>query len=173
MNLFGNKNKEKLFGWGKRKVINPDGGLFLVGTILPRQLALEVWDADLEMEKVRLKKMRQEDWKIATYKGEPKPEKDPMKDLKGFEEVTINEKRRNSMSEQQEVNIEISYERRYNLGDFNHKIYNVKLNGNQSAVEEQLKNHNAKLTKYLETVEGLVEKAHDANLKKDEVSDGG
>jgi len=71
--------------------------------------------------------------------------------------------------EQQEVNVEIAYSRRYNLGDYNHKEYAIKLNGNQSAVEEQLKTHNGKLTKYIETVEGLVEKAHATNLKKDEL----
>jgi predicted DNA-binding protein YlxM (UPF0122 family) len=70
--------------------------------------------------------------------------------------------------EQEQVNIEIAYTRRYNLGDYSHKEYTVKISGNQDIVEEQIKKHNDKLTKYVETVESLVEKAHATNLKKNE-----
>lgn len=67
-----------------------------------------------------------------------------------------------------ELGIEINYERRYNLGDFNHKIFNVKISGTNANVEEWLKNQRARLTKYIREVENIVNDAHQANLKKAE-----
>ena len=90
MNLFGSKTSP--FGWGDRKIINPEGEVFIVNSILPKRLSLETINRDREIETVRIKKMRQEDWKIAEYKGDTVFESDPMKDLKGFKTVIINDK---------------------------------------------------------------------------------
>jgi len=68
----------------------------------------------------------------------------------------------------QEAFIEISFKRGYNMGPQfgNVKEYNFKISGNQSIVEEQIKNHRTKLTKYIKEVEGLIEDAHRANIEK-------
>jgi len=72
-------------------------------------------------------------------------------------------------TEDREMNLELSYERRFNLGDFNHKIFNVKLSGPQRIIEDQLRNHKNRLVKYLREVENMVQEAHVANLKKAEI----
>ena len=70
----------------------------------------------------------------------------------------------------QELFLEITYKRGYNLGKYGDlKEYTIKLVGNQSVVEEQLKNHRKRLSKYISEVENLVQDANAANLKKAEV----
>ncbi len=66
-----------------------------------------------------------------------------------------------------EVFIKLGYKRGYNLGKFGDiKEYVVELSGNQSTVEEQLKNHRSRLSRYIKEVEGLVEDAHKYNVEK-------
>ena len=68
-----------------------------------------------------------------------------------------------------EAFIEVSYKRGYNLGKFGDiKEYVFKISGNQSVVEEQIKNQKTRLTKYIKEVENMVTDAHAANLKKAE-----
>lgn len=65
-----------------------------------------------------------------------------------------------------EVSIEISFLKRFNLGNYQHKEYSVKLVGKQSQVEEQLNNEQQKLTNYIAQLENVVEIANDANKLK-------
>jgi hypothetical protein len=67
-----------------------------------------------------------------------------------------------------ELGIEINFERKYNLGDFNHKIFNIRIAGTNKVVEEWLRNHKARLTKYVREVDSLVSEAHAANMRKAE-----
>ncbi len=70
-------------------------------------------------------------------------------------------------SPDQEAFLELSYKRGYNLGQYgNLKEYSFKISGSQSIVEEQIKNHRARLTKYVKEVESLIEDAHKANVDK-------
>lgn len=76
-------------------------------------------------------------------------------------------------SVEQEAFIEISFKRGYNMGPQygSVKEYNFKISGNQSIVEEQIKNHRARLTKYVKEVEALIEEAHRANIEKSAVTE--
>lgn len=65
-----------------------------------------------------------------------------------------------------ELGIEINFERRYNLGDWNHKIFNIKITGTNKVVEEWLRNHKARLSKYIREVDVLVADAHETNMKR-------
>jgi len=69
------------------------------------------------------------------------------------------------MSEKPEINIEISYLRRYNLSNYQHKEYLVKLNGTEAQIAEGFAERKAKLQNYLQDMENLVEQAHEANTK--------
>lgn len=71
-------------------------------------------------------------------------------------------------SPDQEAFIEIAYKRGYNMGPRYGEVkeYNLKIAGNQSIVEDQIKNHRARLTKYVKEIESLIEDAHKANLDK-------
>lgn len=68
--------------------------------------------------------------------------------------------------EKEEVGLEISFLKRFNLGNFNHKEYAIKLSGKQSQIEEQLSNEQQRLTNYIAQLENIVEIAHDANKLK-------
>jgi len=70
------------------------------------------------------------------------------------------------MSKENEVSIEISFMKRFNLGNYQHKEYMVKLTGRQSQVEDQLANEQQKLTNYIAQLESIVEIANDANKLK-------
>lgn len=80
----------------------------------------------------------------------------------------MSEEIKNVEAVENEPFIEISYERGYNMsakfGDV--KKYSFKISGNQSAVEEQIKNHKTKLTKYVKEVESLIEDAHKYNIER-------
>jgi hypothetical protein len=65
-----------------------------------------------------------------------------------------------------EVSIEVSFLKRFNLGNYQHKEYAVKLIGKQSQVEEQLNNEHQRLTNYIAQLENIVEIANDANKLK-------
>jgi len=70
------------------------------------------------------------------------------------------------MSKENEVSIEISFMKKFNLGNYQHKEYSVKLTGKQSQIEEQLNNEQQRLTNYIAQLESIVEIAHDANKLK-------
>jgi hypothetical protein len=63
--------------------------------------------------------------------------------------------------------IELTFNRRYNLGNFNHKEYTIKLSGTQELVDKQLDENKQKLINYVSELSNLIEIAHDANLLKD------
>jgi len=65
-----------------------------------------------------------------------------------------------------ETGIEISYVKRFNLGNYQHKEYAIKLNGTQAQIEEQFEQRKERLKGYLEQMETVVELAHEANLLK-------
>jgi len=69
----------------------------------------------------------------------------------------------------QEMFIEIAYKRGYNLGKFGDiKEYSLKISGNQSIVEDQIRFHKNRLTKYVSEVESLIEDANKINVAKAE-----
>lgn len=65
-----------------------------------------------------------------------------------------------------DTNIEISYVKRFNLGNYQHKEYAVKLNGTQAQIDEQFQERKEKLKNYLEQIEQIVDLAHEANILK-------
>ena len=65
-----------------------------------------------------------------------------------------------------EVSVEIFFLKRFNLGNYQHKEYSVKLSGTQSQIEDQLSNEQQKLTNYISQLESIVEIANDANRLK-------
>jgi hypothetical protein len=70
-------------------------------------------------------------------------------------------------SPDQEAFIELGFKRGYNLGKYGDiKEYTMKISGNQSIVEDQLKNHRNRLTKYVVEMESLVEEANKVNLAR-------
>ena len=72
-------------------------------------------------------------------------------------------------SPDQEMFIEIAYKRGYNLGKYGDiKEYSLKISGNQSIVEEQIRFHKNRLTKYVSEVESLIEDANKINVAKAE-----
>ena len=70
------------------------------------------------------------------------------------------------MSKDNEVTIEVSFMKRFNLGNYQHKEYALKLSGTQSQVEKQLTEEQQKLTNYIAQLENVVEIANDANKLK-------
>ena len=75
------------------------------------------------------------------------------------------------MPEKQEIGIEISYARKYNLGNYQTKEYIIKLSGTQSQLDHQLVEEKQKLTNYIAQLETIVEVANDANKLKARVED--
>lgn len=71
------------------------------------------------------------------------------------------------------ITIELEYNRRYNLGNFNHKEVTIKLSGTEELIREQLEEHKEKLMGYISELGNLVEIANDANLLKDRVEKSG
>jgi hypothetical protein len=65
-----------------------------------------------------------------------------------------------------EIGIEIKFERKYNLGDWNHKIFDIKISGTNKVVEEWLRHHKARLSKYIREVDILVSEAHETNMRR-------
>ncbi len=76
------------------------------------------------------------------------------------------------MPEKPEVNIEISYLRRYNLSNYNHKEYAVKLSGTEEQIKEGFEERKNKLQDYLQKIELMVDKAHEANLTRAKLENG-
>lgn len=64
-----------------------------------------------------------------------------------------------------EVGIEVSYLKRFNLGNYQHKEYLVKLSGTEAQIEAGFAERKAKLQNYLQDMENLVESAHEANTQ--------
>lgn len=67
----------------------------------------------------------------------------------------------------EQMTVEISLNRRFNLGNFNHKEYTIKVSGTEELIEKQLEEKREKLNLYLTTLEDLIEDAHSANMTKD------
>jgi len=65
----------------------------------------------------------------------------------------------------EEVSIEVSFLKRFNLGNFNHKEYLVKLSGTEAQIEAGFDERRSKLNNYLKQMETLVEEAHEANTQ--------
>lgn len=72
----------------------------------------------------------------------------------------------NKMATGNETGIEISYMKRFNLGNYQHKEYSVKLNGTEAQIEQQFNERKERLRGYLEQMENIVDFAHEANLLK-------
>ncbi len=70
------------------------------------------------------------------------------------------------MTQETEVSVELNYTRRFNLGNFNHKEYVIKLAGTEAQIENQFQEKRAKLQTYLEHLETIVDLAHEANALK-------
>jgi hypothetical protein len=69
----------------------------------------------------------------------------------------------------EQMTIEISLNRRFNLGNFNHKEYTIKVSGTEELIEKQLEEKKEKLNTYITTLENLIEAAHEANMNKDKI----
>jgi len=66
----------------------------------------------------------------------------------------------------EEVGVEVRFLKRFNLGNFNHKEYELKLTGKQSQIEEQLSGEQQRLAGYISQLEEIVSIADDANKLK-------
>ena len=66
----------------------------------------------------------------------------------------------------EEISVEIKYSRKYNLGNYQTKDYEIKLAGTESQLTEGLAEKSAKLQGFIENLETLVELAHEANQLK-------
>lgn len=69
----------------------------------------------------------------------------------------------------EQLTVEMTLNRRFNLGNFNHKEYTIKIAGTEELMEQQLSEKKEKLNSYLRTLDELIETAHDANMKKDAI----
>jgi putative cell wall-binding protein len=78
----------------------------------------------------------------------------------------LNSNSGNKMATGNETGIEISYMKRFNLGNYQHKEYSVKLNGTEAQIEQQFNERKERLKGYLEQMEGIVDLAHEANILK-------
>lgn len=65
-----------------------------------------------------------------------------------------------------EVTVELSFMKRFNLGNYQHKEYTVKIGGTQSQIEHQLGEEKQKLTNYIAQLEAIVDIANEANKLK-------
>jgi hypothetical protein len=65
------------------------------------------------------------------------------------------------------MTVELVLNRRYNLGNFNHKEYTIKVSGTEETLEHDLTAKKMKLLGYLSTLEELIDIAHDGNVLKD------
>jgi hypothetical protein len=70
------------------------------------------------------------------------------------------------MTQNNEMSVEVNYTRRFNLGNFNHKEYVIKLAGTEAQIESQFQERKEKLQTYLEQLETIVDLAHEANILK-------
>lgn len=68
-----------------------------------------------------------------------------------------------------EVTLELSFTRRFNLGNFNHKELMVKLSGTENQIQDQFQERKKRVTTLLEQIEQMVEDAHSANLVRAEL----
>lgn len=71
------------------------------------------------------------------------------------------------------LTIELTFNRRYNLGNFNHKEYTIKLAGTRDTLDKELEENKSKLMGYIKELNEVVEIAHDANLLKDRLEKKG
>ena len=67
---------------------------------------------------------------------------------------------------QNELAIEVSYLKRFNLGNYQHKEYFVKLAGTEEQVQSQFAERKARVQALLQDIETMVDEAHGANLLK-------
>lgn len=67
------------------------------------------------------------------------------------------------MAESQEPSVEVSFLRRYNLGNYSHKEYQVKIGGTDTQINEQLSNHQDKVISYITKLEQIVDIANEAS----------
>jgi hypothetical protein len=67
----------------------------------------------------------------------------------------------------EQMSVEMTLVRRFNLGNFNHKEYTIKIAGTEDVIEKQLEEKREKLNAYLVSLEDLIESAHEANMLKD------
>jgi len=70
------------------------------------------------------------------------------------------------LEEKSETLVEISFLRRYNLGNYSYKEYQVKIGGTETQVNDQLEVHKEKVIGYLTKLEQIVDIANEANLLK-------
>jgi len=73
----------------------------------------------------------------------------------------------------EKLSVEMTLNRRFNLGNFNHKEYTIKVTGTEELMEHELMQKKMKLMQYLSTLEELVEVAHEANMLKDRADKAG
>ena len=66
--------------------------------------------------------------------------------------------------------IELTLNRRYNYGNFNHKDITIKLSGTEEQIDEQFQAKREKLLAYLTDIEEIVELAHEANALKKRIA---
>jgi hypothetical protein len=70
-------------------------------------------------------------------------------------------------TDEAKATIEVTYNRRINLGNFNHKDYTIKVSGTEEQIERQMTENKEKLLRYIATMQELVEVAADANALKE------
>lgn len=67
------------------------------------------------------------------------------------------------MSEKSEIQIEVAFVRRFNLGNFNHKEMSIKLSGTEEQINQQIGEKKATVINYLSELAEIVEIAQQAN----------
>lgn len=70
----------------------------------------------------------------------------------------------------QEIGIELTYRRKYNLNNYNDKEYTIKIIGTQSQIEEQINKEKEKLVNYVANLESIIDMANKASILKTEIN---
>jgi hypothetical protein len=65
--------------------------------------------------------------------------------------------------------IEVSFLRRFNLGNYSHKEYQMKISGTDSQVQQQINDNQDKLIGYLSKLETIVEISNEASALKNKL----
>lgn len=70
----------------------------------------------------------------------------------------------------QEIGIELTYRRKYNLNNYNDKEYTIKIIGTQSQIEEQINKEKEKFVNYVANLESIIDMANKASILKTEIN---
>jgi hypothetical protein len=70
----------------------------------------------------------------------------------------------------QEIGIELTYRRKYNLNNYNDKEYTIKIIGTQSQIEEQINKEKEKFVNYVANLESIIDMTNKASILKTEIN---